>query len=292
MPDACSWDRGTVRRTVTVPVNPINCLLETRVETGCRRGVRMMASRRIQPYVAAIQPQASSMVQVRRYDAEGRLQVAADPERRALPPIVVSRPRPSRTTRDHEKDAIQHSKNRAQRRRYAESASLAREGDQQPQPQPVAGGRLSSGFRTDGQAAKRRAEMQDARDAMMWRAIGGGAGSGSWQPSVSANYRNVPDLHSADLVSPDPKNPLNQTSPKRKKAGSKNRAAAGSKSRATGGGSPNKTAPWENFTLPALGPQARGGADPTSMQPWLAGDGWQGSGMDADFSPWGELSPD
>ena len=273
----------------------------------------MMVSRRIQPYVRE-QPSA---VQVRRYDAEGMLKeagpdVAAAADRRALPPIVAQPLLQGRmSTRDHEKNAVRHSQLRAQRRsRRAESTSPTREGGADPQqphleqqPTPVARGKLTSGFRTDSQAAKRRTEVQDARNAMTWgarRRVAGGlsadGGAAGWQPAVSANYRHAGDLHSAELVSPDPKTALNQASPKRKKGGSKTRRKRAARASEEVGGNLNATQPWEDFKLPALGPQSgggTGGAGPTALQPWaaqLAGDGWQGTGVDAEFSPWGALS--
>ena len=202
----------------------------------------MMISRRIQPYVAA--SQGSSAVHVRRYDAEGTLkEVVHRVDRAVLPPII---PKPllqgRMSTRDHEINAVRHSQKRRERRR-AESTSPTREGgafgpQQQPQQPPVANSKLSSGFRTDSKASKRRTEVQDARNAMTWNArrrVAGGLsadGGGSWQPAVSANYHHAGDLHSADLAWPDPKTALNQTSPKkapfqtspkRKKAGKKRR---------------------------------------------------------------------
>ena len=259
---------------------------------------------RIQPYVAA--PPPPPPVHVRRYDVDGKLSAVDDTgETAALPPLLVA----SQTsfhgrmsTRVRERNAERHSQIRAQRRRRAESSSPSRAecAAAAGQPAAAAGGgddnadrRLPSGFRTDRQAAKRRSEVHDAREAMTWDALRqrGGASDGSgggWQPAVSANFRHAGDLHSAQLnsTSPESKVALNQTSPKRKKGSSKARRKRGDSER----GSLARTGvqPWEEFRLPDVV------QSPTALavQPWaaqLAGDGWQGTGTDADFSPWGAM---
>jgi hypothetical protein len=257
---------------------------------------------RIQPYVAA--PPPPPPVHVRRYDVDGKLSAVDDTGETAahgtLPPLLVASSQTSyhgrMSTRVRERNAERHSQIRAQRRRRAESRSPSRAecAAAAAAGQPaVDDRRLPSGFRTDRQAAKRRSEVQDAREAMTWDALRqrGGASDGSgggWQPAVSANFRHAGDLHSAQLssTSPESKVALNQTSPKRKKGSSKARRKRGGSER----GSLARTGvqPWEEFRLPDVV------QSPTALavQPWaaqLAGDGWQGTGTDADFSPWGAM---
>lgn len=229
-------------------------------------------------------------VRVRRYDEEGNLSAlddsACENNGRKLPPLVARPYQRKESTRVREQMAERHSQIRAQRRRHEQSVSPEPEDHLRPAPRM----KLSSGFRTDHEAAKRRNEVQDAREAMTWDALHRHDGKG-WQPSVSSNFRHAGDLHSAELEQLGPSSALNQ-SPKRKK---KTRAASTTKSRGKRNskgrgevGCLNPAQPWQDFRLPDLDSQK----SPTALQPWaaqLAVEGWQGSGTDTDFSPWGEL---
>lgn len=228
-------------------------------------------------------------VRVRRYDEEGNLLSLDDGgsggDGSKLPALVARPYRGRESTRARERMAERHSQIRAQRRRHEQSVSP------KPEDKPKAAVRtkLSSGFRTDQKAAKRRAEIQDAREAMTWDALHRNDGRG-WQPSVSSTFRHAGDLHSAELEQLGPSSALDQ-SPKRKKkraASTKKLRAKRNSTRRSEVGSLNAAQPWEDFRLPDLDSQS----SPTALQPWaaqLAVEGWQGTGVDTDFSPWGEL---
>jgi hypothetical protein len=228
-------------------------------------------------------------VRVRRYDEEGNLlDLDGDGcgnDGSKLPPLVARPYQGRESTRVRERMAERHSQIRAQRRRHEQSVSP------EPEDRPRAATRmkLSSGFRTDHKASKRRSEVQDAREAMTWDALHRHDGKG-WQPSVSSTFRHAGDLHSAELEHVGPSSALDQ-SPKRKKkraaSTKKLRAKRNSKGRSEVGRL-NPAQPWEEFRLPDIDGQK----SPTALRPWaaqLAVEGWQGTGVDTDFSPWGEL---
>ena len=224
---------------------------------------------------------------MRRYDAEGQL-VAVDDgnddrDGHTLPPLVARPYHGRESTRAREQNAERHSQNRAQWRRHEETVSL--EGEDRPNPPSRT--RLASGFRTDHQAAKRRTEVEHAREAMTWDALHRHDDRG-WQPAVSSNFRHAGDLHNAELEPASPKAVLDHTSKRKKKGTSATKKARGKRSRKGRSevGEQNTTQPWQQFRLPDLE------QSPMALQPWaaqLAVEGWQGTGVDADFSPWGEL---
>lgn len=224
-------------------------------------------------------------VRVRRYDEEGKLlavdDVGSGNDSNTLPPLIARPYKGRESTRVRERNAERHSQIRAQRHRE-EGESPEDKG----QSRATARVRLSSGFRTDYQASKRRSEVQHAREAMTWDALQRHDGKG-WQPAVSSKFRHAGALHIAELESLGPSSAVN-LSPKWKKKSASPTKQLRAKRNINGRseGRLNPARPWEEFRLPDLE------QSPTALQPWaaqLAGEGWRGTGIDTDFSPWGEL---
>ena len=223
---------------------------------------------------------------MRRYDEEGKLlaldDVGSGNDRNMLPPLIARQYKGRESTRVRERNAERHSQIRAQRHRE-ESESP----EDKDQSRATARVKLSSGFRTDYQASKRRSEVQRAREAMTWDALQRNDGKG-WQPAVSSKFRHAGDLHIAELESLGPSSAVNLSPKWKKTSASPTKQLRGKRNinRRSEVGRLNPAHPWEEFRLPDLE------QSPTALQPWpaqLAGEGWRGSGIDTDFSPWGEL---